>query len=137
MFFVQLKYCEACLILANRNCDDPDEQDSANIMRATSVKNYNPHIRVIIQLLQQHNKVRRIPELNRQHSGQMSQNIKTEMTIEMQLVRSTKVCGKVLSKRNGYKSVKQHCYCPMLLMGTTKTAVCLQTKAIFHYHYGF
>ena len=27
--------------------------------------------------------------------------------------------------------LKQHCYCPMLLMRTTKTAVCLQTKAIF------
>ena len=32
--------------------------------------------------------------------------------------------------------VKQHCYCPMLLMQTTKTAVCLQTKAIFHHLYG-
>ena len=30
-----------------------------------------------------------------------------------------------------------HCYCPMLLMWTTKTAVCLQTKAIFHHLYGF
>ena len=28
--------------------------------------------------------------------------------------------------------LKQHCYCPMLLMWTTKTAVCLQTNAIFH-----
>ena len=33
--------------------------------------------------------------------------------------------------------LKQHCYCPMLLMRTTKTAVCLQTKAIFHHLYGF
>ena len=33
--------------------------------------------------------------------------------------------------------LKQHCYCPMLLMQTTKTAVCLQTKAIFHHLYGF
>ena len=29
--------------------------------------------------------------------------------------------------------LKQHFYCPMLLMHTTKTAVCLQTKAIFHH----
>ena len=33
--------------------------------------------------------------------------------------------------------LKQHCYCPMLLMRTTKTAVCLQTKAILHQLYGF
>ena len=33
--------------------------------------------------------------------------------------------------------LKQHCYCPMLLMRTTKTAGCLQTKAIFHHLYGF
>ena len=32
---------------------------------------------------------------------------------------------------------KHYCYCPMLLMRTTKTAVCLQTKAIFHHLYGF
>ena len=31
---------------------------------------------------------------------------KTEKTIEIQLVRLTEVCGKVLSEKNGYKSVK-------------------------------
>ena len=31
---------------------------------------------------------------------------KTETTIEIQLVRLTKVCGKVLSEKNVYKSVK-------------------------------
>ena len=31
---------------------------------------------------------------------------KTEKTIEIQLVRLTEVCGKVLSKKNAYKSVK-------------------------------
>ena len=31
--------------------------------------------------------------------------------------------------------LKQHCYCPMLLMRTTKTAVCLQNKVIFHLFY--
>ena len=40
---------------------------------------------------------------------------KTEKTIEIQLVRLTEVCGKVLSEKNAYKSVKQHCDCPMLL----------------------
>ena len=29
--------------------------------------------------------------------------------------------------------LKHHCYCPKLLMRTTKTGVCLQTKA-FLYH---
>ena len=31
---------------------------------------------------------------------------KTEKTIEIQLIRLTKVCGKVLSEKNAYKSVK-------------------------------
>ena len=33
--------------------------------------------------------------------------------------------------------LKHHCYCPMLLMRTTKTAVCLQTQAIFITFMGF
>ena len=53
-----------------------------------------------------------------QESGQMSQ------------LRS-------LTKYNVQKMAKSHCYCPILLMRTTKTAVCLQTKAIFHHLYGF
>ena len=36
----------------------------------------------------------------------MSQIFKTEKTIEIQLVRATEVFGKVLSEKNGYKSVK-------------------------------
>ena len=31
---------------------------------------------------------------------------KTEKTIEIQLVRLTEVCGKVLSEKNAYKSIK-------------------------------
>ena len=31
---------------------------------------------------------------------------KTEKTIEIQLVKPTEVCGKVLSEENGYKSVQ-------------------------------
>ena len=62
---------------------------------------------------------------------------KTEKTIEIQLVRLTEVCGKVPSEKNAYKSVKTALLFPMLLMRTTKTAVCLQTKAIFHHLYGF
>ena len=33
--------------------------------------------------------------------------LKTEKTIEIQLVRLTEVCGKVLSEKNAYKSVKK------------------------------
>ena len=36
----------------------------------------------------------------------MSQTFENEKTIEIQLVRPTEVCGKVLSVKNGYKSVK-------------------------------
>ena len=31
---------------------------------------------------------------------------KTEKTVEIQLVRLTEVCGKVISEKNAYKSVK-------------------------------
>ena len=59
----------------------------------------------------------------------------TETTIEIQLVRPTEVCGEV---RKMAKDLLKHlCYCPILLMRTTKTALCLQTKAIFHHLYGF
>ena len=36
----------------------------------------------------------------------MGQHFKTEKTIEIQLVRLTEVCGKVLGEKNAYKSVK-------------------------------
>ena len=63
---------------------------------------------------------------------------KSERTIEIQLVRLTEVCGKVPSEKNAYKSVKTALLLSkMLLMRTTETAVCLQTKAIFHHIYGF
>ena len=55
----------------------------------------------------------------------------SEKTIEVQLVRLNEVCGKVLSEKMPTSLLKQHCYCPMLLMRTIKTAVCLQIKAIF------
>ena len=59
---------------------------------------------------------------------------KTVKTIEIQLVRVTEVCGKVLSEKNAYESVKTALLLSNVidqLMMTTKTAVCLQTKAIF------
>jgi len=45
------------LVLANKYCQDPDAEDAANIMRVISIKNYSDDIRVIIQLMQYHNKV--------------------------------------------------------------------------------
>ncbi|XP_077999015.1 calcium-activated potassium channel subunit alpha-1-like [Glandiceps talaboti] len=53
---VRLKVADACLVLANKYCDDPDQEDAANIMRVISIKNYHPKIRTIVQLLQYHNK---------------------------------------------------------------------------------
>lgn len=53
---VSLKQADACLILANKYCEDPDAEDAANIMRAISVKNYRADIKIIIQLMQYHNK---------------------------------------------------------------------------------
>ncbi|XP_070544695.1 calcium-activated potassium channel subunit alpha-1-like isoform X6 [Ptychodera flava] len=53
---VRLKNADACLVLANKYCDDPDQEDAANIMRVISIKNYHPKIRTIVQLLQYHNK---------------------------------------------------------------------------------
>ncbi|VDO98814.1 unnamed protein product [Soboliphyme baturini] len=47
---------DACLILANKYSPDPDAEDAANIMRVISLKNYSADIRVIVQLMQYHNK---------------------------------------------------------------------------------
>ena len=56
---VKVHEADACLVLANKYCQDPDAEDAANIMRVISIKNYSDDIRVIIQLMQYHNKVRR------------------------------------------------------------------------------
>ena len=53
----QVKEADACLVLANKYCEDPDAEDAANILRVISIKNYHADIKVIIQLLQYHNKV--------------------------------------------------------------------------------
>ena len=54
--FLQVHEADACLVLANKYCQDPDAEDAANIMRVISIKNYSDDIRVIIQLMQYHNK---------------------------------------------------------------------------------
>lgn len=54
---VDMTHADACLILANSRAVDPAQEDAANIMRVVAVKNYASHVRVIVQLLQQCNKV--------------------------------------------------------------------------------
>ncbi|XP_045316822.1 potassium channel subfamily U member 1 isoform X2 [Leopardus geoffroyi] len=54
---VAVESAEACLIIANPLCSDLHAEDTSNIMRVLSIKNYNPNTRVIIQILQSHNKV--------------------------------------------------------------------------------
>nr|XP_025741773.1 potassium channel subfamily U member 1 [Callorhinus ursinus] len=54
---VAVESAEACLIIANPLCSDSHAEDTSNIMRVLSIKNYNPNTRIIIQILQSHNKV--------------------------------------------------------------------------------
>ena len=54
---LQIKDAHACLVLANKYCEDPDQEDASNIMRVISIKNYHADIKVIVQLLQYQNKV--------------------------------------------------------------------------------
>nr|XP_022313788.1 calcium-activated potassium channel subunit alpha-1-like isoform X2 [Crassostrea virginica] len=53
---VKIESADACLVLANKYCEDPDQEDAANIMRVISIKNFHAEIKVIVQLMQYHNK---------------------------------------------------------------------------------
>ncbi|PAV63369.1 hypothetical protein WR25_16164 [Diploscapter pachys] len=53
---VKVTEADACLVLANKYSTNPDAEDAANIMRVISIKNYSSDIRVIVQLMQYHNK---------------------------------------------------------------------------------
>ncbi|VDL97305.1 unnamed protein product [Schistocephalus solidus] len=53
---VCMSTADACLILANSQAVDPNQEDATNIMRVVAVKNYASHVRVIVQILQQSNK---------------------------------------------------------------------------------
>lgn len=66
---VKVQQADACLVLANKYCQDPDAEDAANIMRVISIKNFSDDIRVIIQLMQYHNKayLLNIPSWNWKH----------------------------------------------------------------------
>uniref|UniRef100_A0A5F9D7B7 Potassium channel subfamily U member 1 n=1 Tax=Oryctolagus cuniculus TaxID=9986 RepID=A0A5F9D7B7_RABIT len=54
---VAVESAEACLIIANPLCSDSHAEDTSNILRVLCIKNYYPKTRVIIQILQSHNKV--------------------------------------------------------------------------------
>ena len=59
---------------------------------------------------------------------------KTERTIGIQLVRLNKVCGKVSSEKNAYKSVKTALLLSNVIDADHQNS---KTKAIFHHLYGF
>lgn len=54
---VCVKESDAVLILANKNAQDQDAEDASNILRVIAIKNYYGRAKVIVQLLQYHNKV--------------------------------------------------------------------------------
>ncbi|XP_072905575.1 calcium-activated potassium channel subunit alpha-1-like [Hemitrygon akajei] len=66
---VQLDKANACLILADKNCLNPEAEDSANIMKAIAVKQYSPKIRIIAQVLQYHSMgyLQNLPSWNLMH----------------------------------------------------------------------
>uniref|UniRef100_W5NE14 Calcium-activated potassium channel subunit alpha-1-like n=1 Tax=Lepisosteus oculatus TaxID=7918 RepID=W5NE14_LEPOC len=53
---VQMCKADACIILSNRFCEDPQTEDTSNLMRVISVKQYCPDTRVIIEMLQHNSK---------------------------------------------------------------------------------
>ena len=53
---VRADQAASCLVIADKFCDDPDGEDASNIMRVISLKNFCEETRVIIQLMQYHNK---------------------------------------------------------------------------------
>ncbi|CAD5126487.1 DgyrCDS14606 [Dimorphilus gyrociliatus] len=54
---VKLKEADAFLPLANPQAVDRDEEDASNILRVIAAKNFQPEIRVTVQLLSYENKV--------------------------------------------------------------------------------
>ncbi|KAJ8958264.1 hypothetical protein NQ318_017408 [Aromia moschata] len=47
-FSLEVHEADACLVLANKYCQDPDAEDAANIMRVISIKNYSDDIRAYL-----------------------------------------------------------------------------------------
>ena len=73
-----------------------------------------------------------------QHSGNIWVKIfKTEKNIEMQLVRLTEVCGKVLSEKNDYKSVKTALFLFIVIDADHQNSCLFTNKDHFQHLYGF
>ncbi|VDI10645.1 potassium large conductance calcium-activated channel subfamily M alpha member 1, partial [Mytilus galloprovincialis] len=45
---VKIQSADACLVLANKYCTDPDQEDAANIMRVISIKNFHADIKAYL-----------------------------------------------------------------------------------------
>ncbi|OXB62752.1 hypothetical protein ASZ78_010819 [Callipepla squamata] len=56
---VRMESANACLILADVCSPEPYTEDISNIMRVLSIKNLYPKTRVILQIIQSHNKTKR------------------------------------------------------------------------------
>ena len=63
--------------------------------------------------------------------------LKTEKTIEIQLVRLTEVCGKVLSGKNAYKSVKTALLLSNIIDADHQNSCLFTNKGHFQHLYGF
>eukprot|EP00111_Clytia_hemisphaerica_P000002 TCONS_00000002-protein len=64
----RMREADAVIILCNKKCISPDEEDAANITRVISVKNYHENIRCIVQLMMNKNKSHLLncPQWNRE-----------------------------------------------------------------------
>ncbi|XP_047144550.1 calcium-activated potassium channel slowpoke isoform X2 [Hydra vulgaris] len=54
---VKIKNSDAVIVLCNKKCVNPDEEDAANITRVIAVKNFHERVRCIVQLMMNRNKV--------------------------------------------------------------------------------
>ncbi|XP_047145289.1 calcium-activated potassium channel slowpoke isoform X2 [Hydra vulgaris] len=54
---MQINKANAVIILCNKKCTNPNEEDAANITRVIAVKNYQERVRCIVQLLMSQNKM--------------------------------------------------------------------------------
>lgn len=53
---VRLHDAEACMIMSDASSSDPDSEDAVNIMKVISVKNFDPNVRIIVQIICYRNK---------------------------------------------------------------------------------
>ena len=62
---------------------------------------------------------------------------KTEKTIEIQLLRLYEVCGKGLSEKNPYKSIKTALLLSNVIDADQQNSCLFTNKGHFHHLYGF